>query len=370
MAARQFAGWRLAQLSSGTDLEHTFSGTVPRAFLRRGRTGWAAIATPPGGGDSSLTHGLLWLDYLRRREPGCTVEGLALFLPEDELNETCLRLRGLDPSKLSARVIAYSREGPEYEVDTRGWGNIDTHLAPPPSGIPEPALRHLLCLEGVEAIPLPAGTWSLRVRGLEFGRSEEGVWRQWLDPALLNEARSADAADRHHPLFLRQPEAWLESMVRSNLSAIDAWLRPSPVYGQVGLVAGTDRGIVDLLAVDGGGRLAVLELKATEDPHLPVQALDYWLKVVRHVEQGDFDRLGYFPGIPLHRDQPRLLLIAPALAFHPTTERLLEFLQPSIEVVRVGLGVEWQKNLRVVFRVRGASSPEWDREDFAGQHGP
>jgi hypothetical protein len=45
-----------------------------------------------------------------------------------------------------------------------------------------------------------------------------------------------------------------------------------------------------------------------------------------------------------------LLLVAPTLEFHPTTERILRFFSPAIEVERLGVGVEWQKNLKVVSR--------------------
>ena len=37
--------------------------------------------------------------------------------------------------------------------------------------------------------------------------------------------------------------------------------------------------MLDLLTVDRCGRLLVIELKADEDLHLPLQGLDYWLRV-------------------------------------------------------------------------------------------
>ena len=54
--------------------------------------------------------------------------------------------------------------------------------------------------------------------------------------------------------------------------------------------------MLDLLAVDHRGRLAVIELKASEDVHLPLQALDYWMRVQWHVERREFQANGYFPG--------------------------------------------------------------------------
>ena len=65
-------------------------------------------------------------------------------------------------------------------------------------------------------------------------------------------------------------------------------LLPEPVYAQVLAFSGGERGVLDLLAVDRAGRLAVLELKAAADPHLPLQALDYWMRVRWHLERGEF----------------------------------------------------------------------------------
>jgi hypothetical protein len=365
MLARQFAGWRVVELTSGADLEHSLSPNHPRALLRRGRAGWAALAAPPGGTDGALTHGLLWLDYLRGRESALAIEGLALFLPAGELASSCFRLRGLSAGRLRCSIFAYGEDGFESQVDASDWGNIDSRLHGPPSHDPPVALRPLLLEPGVEAVGLPGGTWSLRIRGLEFGRYERGELNHSMDPRVLHEIRSPDAEDRRHPLYMRNPEAWLESLLRADPSRIDPTLQPAPVYGQVTAVAGRDRGVLDLLAIDRGGRLAVLELKASEEAHLPLQALDYWLRIAHHAAQGDFESKGYFRGLPVRRDPPRLLLVAPALAFHPSTERILHFFDPRIEVERVGLGVEWQRSLRVVLRVRGAERPEWDAGDFA-----
>src|SRR6185503_4475927 len=110
-------------------------------------------------------------------------------------------------------------------------------------------------------------------------------------------------------LYLRNPEAWLESQVRAKIETIDATLLPYPIYGQVPAFAGGERGVLDLLATDRGGRLAILELKASSDIHLPVQALDYWMRVNWHIGRREFAPHGYFPGVALQDTPPRLLLI-------------------------------------------------------------
>ncbi|HSM78600.1 MAG TPA: hypothetical protein VLT57_13270, partial [Bryobacteraceae bacterium] len=99
--------------------------------------------------------------------------------------------------------------------------------------------------------------------------------------------------------------------------------------------------------VDRAGRLTILELKASEDIHLPLQALDYWIRVKWHLDRGELSARGYFPGITLKPEPPRLILAAPALQFHPANETILRFFHPTIEVVRIGLC----PRLKVMFRM-------------------
>src|ERR1039458_10303669 len=144
---------------------------------------------------------------------------------------------------------------------------------------------------------------------------------------------------------------------RQEIERVYAPLSPAPVYDQVPAFAGGDRGVLDLLAVERSGRLAVLELKATADLQLPMQALDYWLRVKWHLDRGEFTPNGYFPGIQLLPEPPRLFLVSPALEFHPATETVLSLFSPTIDVERVGVGVEWRKGLQVMFRLSGAERP-------------
>ena len=166
----------------------------------------------------------------------------------------------------------------------------------------------------------------------------------------LSALRSFRSRDRGNPLYLRYPEAWFESQARAEIQSIDAGLLRHPVYGQVPQFAGGQRGLIDLLAVDSSGRLAVVELKTAQDIHLPLQALDYWMRVRWHLEQGEFTHAGYFPGLPLRDEPPKLYLVAPALEFHPSNETVLQYLAPEIEVERIGIGLEWRKEFKVMFR--------------------
>ena len=348
---RQFPGSKLAELSTEADLEHSLSPAYPRALLRQGASAWAAIGAAPEAchPDGVLTFGLIWLDYLRQREPSLAVRGLVLYLPASREKTTCLRLLFLNPAAAQYRAFVYDDLELEQRVDLGDYGNLDTRLEPYRRRTFHPPLAGL----DVESIERGDGELSFRVHGLEFARTAGPELLTKFSPkvaAELSRLRSADAADHSHALYRRNPEAWLESEVRRNIQRIDASLLPAPVYGQVPAFAAADRGVLDLLALDHRGRLTVIELKASEDVHLPLQALDYWMRVQWHVERRAFQANGYFPGHELLPETPRLLLVSPALDFHPSNERVLRYFSPRIPVERVGVGLEWRKELKVMYR--------------------
>ena len=154
-----------------------------------------------------------------------------------------------------------------------------------------------------------------------------------------------------HPLYRAQPERWLESLVVADAARIDR-----PHRSALSLCAGAGdlppgiAAVMDLVGVTRDGRLAVMELKASEDVHLVMQAVDYWLRVRHHQEQQDFPRYGYFPGVTLDPRPPLLFLVAPSLQFHPAGDVLARYLIPNIEICRVGLNENWRRGLRVVLR--------------------
>jgi hypothetical protein len=88
-----------------------------------------------------------------------------------------------------------------------------------------------------------------------------------------------------------------------------------------------------------------------------LQALDYWMRVNWHLDRGEFASNGYFPGIALRNSPPRLLLVAPALEFHPSTEGILGYFSKDVEIERIGLGINWRSRLEIMFRLRGAERP-------------
>jgi hypothetical protein len=366
---RQFPAYKIAELTTESDLEHSLSPAYPRALVRQGASAWAAIGADADHPDGVLTFGLVWLDYLRHRETVLAIHGLVLYLPAGREKTTCLRLLFLNASAAQYAAFVYDENGVESRIDLGDYGNLETHLEPCRRRLPsevDTRLHPIQRAPAVNTVERADGELSLRVHGLEFARTAGGELLSGIDQRrrtqsakageielLANELcrlRSADASDRINPLYLRSPEAWLESEVRNRIEEIDARLEPAPIYGQVPAFAAIDRGVLDLLAVENSGRLAVLELKASQDIHLPLQALDYWMRVRWHLERDEFKVNGYFPGLELRREPPRLLLISPALDFHPTSERILHYFSPDIPVERVGVGLQWRKELKVVWR--------------------
>lgn len=376
---RQFTGYRIAELSTEQDLHNTLSPSFPRALLRRGTSGIAAIGASEESFSPSdaLSFGLIWLDHLRRREPKITISTLAIFLPSGFEATTCHRIRHLSAN--AGQYLIFVHQGNnEAQVDPRDYQNFDTRLPiamQPLAGASRRTIEwvnRLTAIHGVERRDRPDGSVSLAVRGIEFARVTGDELLFGFDQrhaagsdAHLAEAeriaqelarmRNSRAMDRGNPLFLRHPEAWLESQVRAQIEALDAMIYPAPLYGQVPQFAAGERGIIDLLGVDRHGRLAVIEVKADQDIHLPLQALDYWMRVKWHLDRQEFSGRGYFPGTPLRNIAPRLLLVAPSLEYHPSNETILKYFSEDVPVERLGVGLEWRKELRVMFRFLSAS---------------
>lgn len=379
LLAEQFPDETLESLTVSQDLEHSFSGNYARGILRRGSGHIAVLAAPPGESadtaDNSLTFGLLWLARQQNSKREGTFARLRLILPKAAWRAVAHRLAALE-SQVTVELYEHDPSLNTLEkIDPRRAANLDSWLVPHRESEmllnrAQPDLEAIIAMapQGITMHPAAQSreVW-LRFRGLPFARWEDGRIffgvndaREELTPSsrptlqrLLHDLelhRHPLASDCRHAFYRTQPERWLEGLIREDVTRVDAALDPRFVYSQVFANVGGEHGILDLLTVTRYGRLAILELKASEHIHLPLQAADYWLRVRRQLQNGEIARYGYFPGVELQQTSPIVYLVAPALRFHPTTDELLKYLTLELEVVRVGLAESWRRGLRVVMR--------------------
>jgi hypothetical protein len=366
-------------LATSADLHHSISGSYTRGLVHRGSEAYAVLAASPNEDgatiDGILTFGLIWLQHTRDRARRYSVHGLRLFLPRGNSSVTAHRMAAL----------ASPHEVELYEYDPLYWrvrqiarssaGNLATWIVPRreieqaiAAAMPLAERIQRLAPEAIRVGVGPATQEvTLRFRGLEIARWHLGaMWfglgdlqdvltpEKW--PALealvrqLETHRHSLPSDTKHRLYRAQPERWLETIVAADPARIDARLDPRQIYAQVPAFSSGDRGIIDLLGVTRDGRLAVLELKASEDIQLVMQAVDYWLRVRFHHQQDDFSRYGYFPEVRLNAKPPLLFLVVPGFRFHPSTDIVLRYLSPEIEIARIALAENWRRGLHVVFR--------------------
>jgi hypothetical protein len=382
LLARNYPGWKFERISNRSDREFSFSTWYTRGLARQGRSAWAFLGLgegeAPAAADAVLAHGLIWLDWLRSRSTRVAVSGLKLFLPGDAVELTAHRAAYVNPRAVQLEIFHWNaRDGRAVAVDLKDFGNVATHLVPRRQmelllERHGDMLRELLgeAFEQVDVAADAAGNFlSVRVKGLEVARVEGQIapriyfgleghcrrleesgreeFRRFLNRVI--EIRRAAGPDRRHDYYRLQSERWLESLLLRDMTLLDPALSPD-VYPQVPAFAGGDRGVIDILGATRDGRLAVIELKLDEQINLPMQGLDYWLRVKWLAERGQFRKRGYFPALEIASRPPRLYLVSPAFRFHSTTDLMLRYLAPSIEIVQVGLNAQWRERIQVLFR--------------------
>ncbi|MGC9158196.1 MAG: hypothetical protein ACP5FH_04325 [Terracidiphilus sp.] len=406
--SRAFLGAKLDGFRSAMDLEHSFGPAYVRGRLLKGTAAEAVIGVGEAESaalvDGVLTLGILWLDHCRqhgdsRRHFG----GLKVIVPPGAWRTTAERMAWLNLAAADFQLYTLDEHGEELAaVDFRDTGNLESRLvhafsAPAAIERAQAGIDRLRALvpsgarERVELHPRSATEVGLLLHGLEFARVRQGFSAHSfahedeisfgaganetpLTPeneplcrdlfARLFLSRHSDGAHTD-PLFRLQPERWLESRLRAEMAELLPGLRGDLLYTQVPALAAGDRALLDLLTLDRNGRLTVVELKVDEDLHLPLQALDYWIRVRalnadRQPAAGNeggrplsaFERQGYFAGAAVSAEEPRLLLAAPALRIHPANEPVLRYLSPRIEWELIALSEHWRRELKVVFRKR------------------
>jgi hypothetical protein len=410
--------WKPDGFRTAMDLERSFGPAYARGSLLQGQQAWAVIgvnaAETQATVDGILTLGVLWLAHCRENAGGRRLyRGLRLIVPKGMATLTASRLVWMNGDAAQWELWEFDERTEELEQrDAADHGNLSTRLLQAPNEVAArdrfgeatarvmalvpPAMRAVVeqrVRSGSEMAFLLHGLEFARVRmgyaGASFNSVQEITFGAGANETPLTgenaaelrglvarlfarrSARGKEAGagslrpgssgpDARDPLYRMQPERWLESVLRRDVTAIDAHLEAAHVYTQVPAFAAADRGMLDLLSVDRDGRLAVIELKADDDLHLALQGLDYWVRVRWHHQQnpdrmsglGEFQRHGYFGGVRLAEGAPRLYLVAPALRVHPATEVVLRHLSPRVEWELVALGEKWREEVEVVWRKR------------------
>jgi hypothetical protein len=382
MLEHNYRGWKFERVGNSSDREHSFSAWYTRGIACQGRTAWAFLGLSEEEGiaaaDSVLAFGLIWVDWLRKTGR-VVVPQLKLFLPAAAVSVTANRAACIDHSALDVEIFEWGAGQPSpLPVDLKDYGNIETRLVERRQvesliSNHQSLLHDLLgpIFDEADIVPDSAGaSLSIRIAGLEVARIDgqlaprvyfglEGSFRR-LDEyhhqefrdflARVRAIRRAGSADTQHEFYRLQTERWLESLLLKDITRLDPALSAGCVYQQVPAIKGTDRGVIDLLGVTRSGRLAVVELKVHEEINLPLQGLDYWLRVKWLQDRNQLQESGYFPGYGLTPEPPLLYLVSPAFRFHSTTEKILRYFSKAIEFTLVGINDSWRKDLKILFR--------------------
>jgi hypothetical protein len=386
---RRFAGFTVDRLSTSMDLERSFGPVYARGLLHRGQSAFAVLGVnaqeTQGSIDAALTFGILWLDACRIAKSGkFVVEGLKLFLPAGASALTRERMAHLNAAAKWQLYELEERDDNLKTLDIADCGNVATRLvhstdeAAVHARFADAIMQVRQLMSEAEVATLSSAEIAFRCHGLEFARArlahEPGSFQSASQIVFgvggqekilsdanflafvqlvrsIGEVRHPEGP-RDHPLWRLHPERWLESLVVRNVAAVDERLDSTRLYSQVPAFSASDRAMIDVLTVTRDGRLAVVELKADEDIHLPLQGLDYWARVAWHHARGEFQRFGYFPARELRADKPLLFLVAPALHVHPATDTLLHYISPEIDWTLLGIDERWRNGVRVVFRKR------------------
>jgi hypothetical protein len=180
----------------------------------------------------------------------------------------------------------------------------------------------------------------------------EPDWQKlWRD---LENYRHGDCRDKSHWFYRAAGEAWLESILRRDISKLDPGLIVAPLHAQFRTSHGgpTSARPIDLLALRHDGRLAVIELKVNEDREHVFQGVDYWRRVEAHRRRGHISTARLFGDRDISDESPLVYLVAPTLRFHPSFATLARTIAPDIEIYRFDINEDWRGGVRVVRRER------------------
>lgn len=387
LAASQLPGATIERASLSAGIRFNQPGGFARILLKQthARTAVTGIVSDPlaRNVDPLLSSTLIWFARLRERARAPLPSKLWIAIEKPCVEPVRQRIVLLRDDLRRAISI--------YEID-EAWHTVTLitqyeleelfEMLPPRIGArraepSETAARIMeLAPEAIDVVRARHGE-TLRFHGLPFARvrrvmNRERVWfgldassRRTLDEETLEdwekllselfEHRRADAPSHYHTLYKSASEAWLESILRRDITRLDPDLRLAPLHAQF-RAAQTKKATsrpVDLLALRRDGRLVVIELKVSEDREHVLQGADYWRRIETYRRAGAIARARLFDDAKISDVPPLVYLVAPALRVHRAFRKLAQAVRPEIELYRFDINEDWRAGgVRVVRRER------------------
>lgn len=333
--------------------------------------------------DSLFSSALLWFNRLQQRHRRPYIEKLIIAVEHNVL-EAARQRHVLLRDALRQRIELYEIDEAWQQVDpTRPFErkNLWRRRLTRFPAIAEQKTTELVkqvigtAPQAIDVVTSRHGQ-TLRYHGLPFARirrvmDRERIWfgiegsrRRLLDDyheqdwaKLLRDLevyRHENCRDRRQWLYRAAGEAWLESILRRDISRLDPGLIIAPLHAQFRTAHGRATGArpIDLLALRHDGRLAVIELKVNEDREHVFQGVDYWRRVEAHRRRGHISSAKLFGEREISDESPLVYLVAPTLRFHPSFATLARTIAPDIEIYRFDINEDWRAGVRVVRRER------------------
>jgi len=333
--------------------------------------------------DAFLSAALLWFSRSGERARAPYIQQLWLVV-ESALVKPVLQRIPLLRESLQDAIVVYEdveqlTQLKPVDVPTRAelWKRRTARFPPIPASVSTEITKLIMAIapEAMDVVNVRHGQ-TLRYFGLPFARvrrllGTERVWfgvegkrRRMLDHTSeaewanlltdLTQHRSANASDHYHALYRNAGEAWLESMLRRDITRLDPGLIIAPLHAQFRTARGGVAGVrpIDLLALRHDGRLAVIELKISEAREHVLQGADYWQRVELHRRRGHISRAKLFGDRRIRDEPPLIYLVAPTLRVHPSFNTLARSIAPDIEIYRFDINEDWRAGVRVMRRLR------------------
>ena len=268
--------WKADGFRTAMDLEKSFGPAYARGSLVHGNEAWAVIAVnaeeTQATVDGILTLGVLWLAHCRENAGGRRLyRGLRLIVPRGMATLTASRLAWMNADAAQWELWEFDEKTEEMEQrDAADHGNLSTRLVHAPN---EAAARERFAEAAARVMALvpeamraeveqriqSGAEMAFRLHGLEFARVRMGYAGQSFNRVQeitfgaganetpLTEENANDlrelverlferreaGGDKRDALYRMQPERWLESELRRDVSLIDARLDAAHVYTQV-----------------------------------------------------------------------------------------------------------------------------------------